>query len=436
MKQLRVLVFAVVLVVASCSLSLADILKADDIIGDADLSVGAAVRIRHEDSVNAYDLDSSVTTNDPRTYFRTRTNLWALLKFSEFDSLKLMLTNEFRNYILPDDSSISTRGDSNEVNFDNFYVQMDEVMESPVSLTLGRQNLIYGEGFLLFEGTPGDGSRTIYFDALKASVVLTESETLDLIYISNDKKDKKLPHDGAFAQSLNTTDETGIVLYLKSKLSDELNGELYFMNKVEEAPVGSSDLKINTLGAFGKYAAEIGTVRGQFALQDGDKGTVAWEGFGGYLFFDKKFDVAKAPMLSVGGLWLSGDDPATANKFEGFNPLWSRYPYLNELYSYVVIVEGNGLCYWTNTALYTTRLTLEPIEKMSMTLAIDYIMAMEKGTANSDVKGLSPHLTVGYAMSPTVSWKSQLFLFKPGNYYSGDSEDTATFIRHEWNIKF
>ncbi len=433
MKQLRVWVFAVVLVVASCSFASADILEAEDILGDADLSVGAAMRIRQEDMVNCFDLDSS--NGDIRSYFRTRTNLWGNLQINEYDSIMLMLTNEFRNYYQSSDGGASSIGDSSSVVIDNFYLKMDEFMESPVSLTVGRQNLIYGEGFLILEGTPGDGSKTIYFDALKGSIDLTENETLDLIYIRNDKKDVKFLSDNAYYdEALDTRDNTGIVAYLKSKLSEELKGELYFINKIEDVD-GGSDLKLNTFGFSANYKTEMGTFRGQFALQDGDQGTINSNAFGGYLFYDKSFDAAKQPMISVGGLWLSGDDPESDNENEGWNPLWSRYPYLNELYAYVLVSEGLSPCYWTNTAMYTARLTITPIEKMKMTMALDYFMAMEKdATSTGYEKGLSPHLEVSYAFSPTVSWKSELFLFKPGNAYSTD--DTATFIRHEWNIKF
>ena len=68
-------------------------------------------------------------------------------------------------------------------------------------------------------------------------LALTENETLDVLYIRNDKYDKKFLSDGAYNKqvALKIKDEVGGVLYLKSKVSDELKAEAYWMNKVEKS---------------------------------------------------------------------------------------------------------------------------------------------------------------------------------------------------------
>lgn len=52
---------------------------------------------------------------------------------------------------------------------------------------------MYGEGFLILDGTPGDGSRTFYFNAVKASVLIADGHTVDLVYVSDPKTDQYLP---------------------------------------------------------------------------------------------------------------------------------------------------------------------------------------------------------------------------------------------------
>ncbi len=445
MRQFRIMVIALIAIMMWGSVAEATLMQFDDFMGECDCSIGGMLRIRQENSYNLYTLDHT-SANDPSNYYRFRSNLWAKFTWNDYDSAYIRLAHEGRSYLYPSSLALGDAKQTNEVVIDNLNVQLDEFMESPVSLKIGRQDFLgqYGEHFLIADGTLSDGSRTYFFDAIKASIALTENETLDVIFIKNDKKDRKLLSDGAYDTAMNASDETGTVVYLKSTLSDELKGELYYMNKLEKT---ATKTKLHTIGACAKYnAAEAGTFRGQFAIQTGDYGVYDREGFGGYLFWDKGFDATWSPKLSIGALFLSGDDPNT-NKNEGWDPLWSRFPYLNELYSYILRYEasasqsGGGVGYWTNTQLYTARLTIAPIENMSVGMAIDYIRAFEdstaseySATASGKTKGISPHLTLKYKFNSMVSFRTQFYTFMPGNFY--DKDDKAYFIRHEWLIRF
>ncbi len=56
-----------------------------------------------------------------------------------------------------------TRLDENEMVVDNLYIKANNVFGLPVDLKIGRQDFLgpdmYGEGFLLSDGNPNDGSR-------------------------------------------------------------------------------------------------------------------------------------------------------------------------------------------------------------------------------------------------------------------------------------
>ena len=52
---------------------------------------------------------------------------------------------------------------------------------------------LYGEGFLLSDGTPQDGSRTFYFNAARAKWKVDERNTVDFTYITNQFQDRYLP---------------------------------------------------------------------------------------------------------------------------------------------------------------------------------------------------------------------------------------------------
>ena len=64
-------------------------------------------------------------------------------------------------------------------------------------LRIGRQDFLgpdmYGEGFLLMDGSPADGSRTFYFNAAKLRWKINEKNSLDFVYIDDPRTDVFLP---------------------------------------------------------------------------------------------------------------------------------------------------------------------------------------------------------------------------------------------------
>ena len=132
---------------------------------DISFKWGIIERLRQEYLKNWKDMENSTGEND--NYFRIRTSIWGKLDFDSQFSVYAKLTNEFKPYVTP-----SKSGDIHELVFDNLYVDLKNIFDSPWSLRIGRQNIIYGEGFLFIDGTPLDGSRTIYYNAIKATLNL------------------------------------------------------------------------------------------------------------------------------------------------------------------------------------------------------------------------------------------------------------------------
>ncbi len=144
----------------------------------AKLKWGSSWRIRHEYWKNWKDMNNAQLDN--RNFFRIKTSLWSQLDYKKFFTLFAKLTDEFRAHTyfggtsgsFPDKTA-SKKGyhfDINEVVFDNLYLDVKNIFNSPLDLRLGRQDFLgtYGEGFLIMDGTPQDGSWTFYFNALKA----------------------------------------------------------------------------------------------------------------------------------------------------------------------------------------------------------------------------------------------------------------------------
>ena len=65
----------------------------------------------------------------------------------------------------------------------------------PLTLKIGRQDLIYGEGFMILDGQDNVGSMAIAFDGVKASLALGEKTTLDLLAMKIEEHTKQSADD-------------------------------------------------------------------------------------------------------------------------------------------------------------------------------------------------------------------------------------------------
>jgi len=427
---------------------------------------GASLRWRHEYWRNWRDMDDGVKDN--RNYFRLRTSVWGELDIEEAVTVFLKLTNENKAYAYfagttgsAPDKTASKKGyhyDVNEVIFDNLYVAFKE-LPWDLDLVLGRQDLLglYGEGFLIYDGTPGDGSRTRYFNAARLSWDADEKNRLDLVYV-NDPRDEEFfpvinetrlvraatPARDKAPQPLNTTDEEGIIVDWQSKVLDPLFLEPYFIYKRETAE-GGQGLQVRrsdiyTHGAFARYACGAYTLRGQYAWQFGDYGPAARRAFGGYLFVDRTFSGAHGPHeVSLGFIYLSGDDRATARQ-EAWDPLFSRYSWISDLMSLQTGNEAGVGYYWTNLEIWRLGASFRPTQKTSVDLHYNYLLAEEQVGASAVYSGRGKekgHLVQGqlaYKITKNVKTYFLAEVLFPGDFYQ--NRDEALFLRTHVEVTF
>lgn len=334
----------------------------------------------------------------------------------------------------------------------------------PVDLRLGRQDFLgmYGEGFLIMDGTPQDGSRTYYFNAAKASWHMDDKRDLDFIYINDPRDEEALPVINRLMvpnaatprldkapQLLNTTDEQAGVLYFKDRSIKDLSLEAYYIFK-KEAEEGGGTItaptyqfkkgEINTVGAFTKYKFSPYTLRTQGAFQFGDYGTNDRYAFGGYGFLDKDFkDASFSPKLSAGIIYLSGDKKST-DRNEGWDPLFSRWPWMSEFYVNTMAGETGIAGYWTNLQIYRLEYVLNTSKKTKLTLDYNYLRANAQVAASTIFSGTGkerghlPQIRFDYKISDNITTYFLGEYFKPGNFY--EDNDPGMFLRTEVQIKF
>ena len=68
---------------------------------------------------------------------------------------------------------------------DNAYIDVNNLWCLPkkVNLRIGRQNVMYGSGFVMFDGKSQYASTSLYFDGIKASVKFDDRAILDAFYL-------------------------------------------------------------------------------------------------------------------------------------------------------------------------------------------------------------------------------------------------------------
>ena len=138
-------------------------------------------RIRQESWDNTMSLNDGAT--DSSAYLRLRTSLIGQWRPGENWEVNLRLTNENRYYLAPkSDPKLKKNFDFNEVFVDQLNVKWKNPGRLPLTVTLGRQELMLGEGFLIFDGGPLDGSRSAYFNGLRLDYAFKNKNYPDVLF--------------------------------------------------------------------------------------------------------------------------------------------------------------------------------------------------------------------------------------------------------------
>jgi hypothetical protein len=340
---------------------------------------GGDFRVRQEMFDN---LPRGAVQSHNESYFRMRARLWGKVENEDF-TIYGRIADEFREYVTAGPRSATWNPKNyahtpGELILDNLYLDVRDLLWDRVDLRIGRQELLYGAGRMIFEGTPMDGSRTFFFDAAKAVVKITEKNTIDVVGFYNSPStfgagDPK-PNGGGENLPLNSIEpystgmsEWGGTLYFKSKEVTELPFELYYIyadrSNYELANAAHTDMQgrwINTIGMrlMPKITEEF-SAEFEGAAQYGQKesgadvgGHMAYVGLT-YAPVMECLGTAK-PYATLATLYLSGDPDKDRGTYRmddkeddrSWDPLWSRYTYfLSEMYAYQ---SYYGLCYWSN----------------------------------------------------------------------------------------
>ena len=123
-------------------------------------------------------------------FTRNRTRLGLTWRPASSLEFRAALVNEFFHWM---QSPVDRPTKLDEIAFEHLYAKWSDTVGIPLSATVGRQNLRLGDGFLVMDGTPLDGSRTLYVNAVRLDVLPFPGHRLTLFALDQPEKDDLLP---------------------------------------------------------------------------------------------------------------------------------------------------------------------------------------------------------------------------------------------------
>ena len=461
------------------------------------LNWGGDIRLRNEYFNNALSLSDRVGLSSlfapvhEQDYFRFRSRVWfSLFPTNEF-TFNFRLSSEPREFMKPSTMNTYFKQSGMEPRYgiiDTLNVQLKKPMGIPATLTLGRQDIMLGDGWLVGDGTPGDGSFTSFVDAARLTYQVEKNTTVDVIgLVEYGRPDAVLPTLGPSTDAGNSVapflltdqNEKGAILWVANKSVDAANVDGYFIykhdNRLNDPPKSSfgDDADIYTIGgrlsgtpeAHVKYSAEgayqfgrkkdpelnQGGVNPYLAASAETTGYRHMSAFGvntklTYLFKDRWND-----RVSLSYEYLSGDDPGTGGD-EMFDVLWGRWPRWSEMYNIYSYVAESRCGQTANIHRLGPTWLVSPTAALEFSASY-YAMWADQAAPTRDFykaafgpasptpfsgsgnyRGDYLQGTLKYKFNTHLSghlWAEEMF---PGNFYA--SRHAFTFLRAEVMLTF
>jgi len=397
--------------------------------GDLAVTPLADLRVRQEILAGVYHF-----APDPdRDWLRVRARAGARLDL-DAHRFEVRLGNEHRHYLDPDDVEF----DWDELYLDHTYWSWADA--DRVRVTLGRQDLVWLGGLLVFDGTPLDGSRSQYVDALRCEM-FSPRGSVEFAIIHNEKRDP-LVLAGDVDRPLTDADETALAFLVRQAPWAWTAVYKYERDPDQILP----DLATFTFG--GRREGEMGE-EGRWHVE----AAVQWQdGAVASAYTDRDPGPTGYALAGEGALSVPvGDWRAEASGFyysgqsadlRPFRTPWGRWPKWSELYIYTLIGESPPgrapVAAWENIAAPRLACSRPIGERLSARLAASYLLAPATAWEG---RGLLTQaelkFTLGHGLDGHLLWE----MLVPGAYHDGRHDlppltDTVHFLRWQlaWSL--
>ena len=401
-------------------------------------SIGTTSVIRDNFSLGA------TTQNASQNVFLSQIGLTVQADLTDNVSTNLKLINE---------RLWGTGSATGDVTVDTAYVTMKELLYSPLTVTIGRQPLAYGNQFLVGDGdlTGGvaqvsDLTGGVNFDAIKA-ILAYDPLTVDLFAAKVTEKDVTAPEDKG------DTDLYGV--NANYKLGDSMNtvveGYTFVkMTKAATVAVSSKESKLYVPGLrVSTNPIEGLNVQLEGAYELGKDFTTSTDTLSAYALqggVNYALPVMKnmKPVVSAGYTYFSGDKTANDNKNHAFNALYNNQD-VGRIYSALFAKNNlsvvNAGFEVTPIQDVTTKLSwyglYQPIKTSTLSInQVDGSTAPAMGVKRSNRLGNEVDLDLGYAYTEDVKFGLSAGMFFGGTKIANAGSEVAKQVLTSVNVAF
>lgn len=407
-----------------------------------EFDAGADLRIRQELFDNVPGCPGGGLVRRPygkfTNHMRFRPRVWAELKYHEDGGpalrLYARLTDEFRWNVVPHKNITAWPG---ELIPDNFFVEGKGLFDGLLDFKIGRQDL-WGYcklDHVFFDGTPGDGSRSLYTDMASIGINIDERNRLDLfgLYDFDNADDLRWGRDhqrypslaARFPDGTGDQDDWGYGAIWTCRQASECPWQFFAMQKRIRRTEGVRN-HTELVGAkvMPRWSDELSST---FEVMN--ELNSEWSGFADIEWKSSRDGVK--PFCSLGYHFLSKE----------WDPMWSRAVIYSELFVYGT---HNGVAWWSNMHFLKATAGLEFSKAHSLSFTTGPIFAAEAdgvGGGDGCFKGELSQLYYRFPILLADHAKGERFevighvmfeYFNPGDYY--ESDRSAWFAR--WQVEF
>jgi len=409
------------------------------------IKIGGEIRMRGYDLQNVWDFDDS-NDWDNWSVFRHRTsvNLSVNLENNISGYIKIANQNYGEGITRLSNDRWEEDNKSNKLFVDNAYINIDELFSLPFNIRLGRQNLMYGSGFILFDGQSQFASTSVYFDGIKFTWDVSEYSKLDILYFKDEERK---------VDDKSKDDITLSGLYLNCIFPTiGQNQDLYILNRNDE----SLNKNIIMYGARFSDKMDCGfdySLEG--ALQNGDfNKSIEQNAFGGKLDLGFTFkNIFAQPRVFLNYVSLSGDDKTTSDTNEAWDVYYGGWPQFGDLLAWKYVNLGPlnvisvydslynsgsstiGEAVYSNFNLMTIGFNFQLFEKLSAKISVSQILINETDNNLSNQFGNFYQLNANYKYSDNLSFRLYAGLLQPGKTFVLN-KDNASEVFWEAKLNF
>ncbi len=409
------------------------------------INIGGEIRVRAYDLQNIWDFNHK-TDSDYWSVLRNRTSIHLTAEMENHISGFIKITNQNYGEGITRQKVDQWEEDnkSNKIFMDNVYININKIFELPINLRFGRQNLVYGSGFVLFDGQSQFASTSAYFDGIKLTYDISEKVTVDLLYFKDEENS---------LDNKSNDDITLSGLYMSNKiqvLGD--NQHFYLLNRNDEnlnKNIFMCGLRFTNQFDFGlDYSLEGAWQTGDFSdsLKQNALGSKMELGY-------KLNKVFAQPRFFIGYVYLSGDKNGSSDKNEAWDVFYGGWPQFGDILAWKFINLGTinnisqydpnyncgsstgGEVVYSNFKMLTLGIHTIPFEKFSTKFSLSQIYINQTmGNLKNDFGRVFQWKT-NFAYSKYLNFALYASLISPGDTF-GDQADPASEIFIEAKLKF